>query len=550
MHNMIEQELLIGIDFGTTNTILTYLNNDSKINVINDGINNIIPTKVGFHNDNIYCGNYIPTECVDIYKNFKLNIGDNDINTSKVVAYFFKHLYHIIIKFFKLNNAIIKCVITCPSNFNDLQRKIIKSMLEMVGFNVLRIINEPSAAALAYGLNYSANIEEKILVLDIGGGTTDITILEKIDSFFEVLHSDGINDLGGNNFTDLIYDDIYKNDYIKELFNNNKLNNNDLWNYAQYIKEKLSYLESYNMDIKGFNYTITLDKFENLIEKLIKRIKDFIINNSSNIDFTILVGGTNRIPSLQNMIKSITKNKIWIYPEIEYAIAHGAGLYASILENKYKTNNDIVLLDVLPIALGVELADGTYSIIIPKNTPLPITQNKKYTTNLPNNNIVKIKIYQGDRKIANRNLLLDEIIFDKLSLGGTPIIDIIIKVDLNSIITIIIKDKKSGQEDSKIINVLTDNFDNLELNDDMDEDTVIKLKTTYQIKTFIQNCFNNLNDNHLVLDIDKDTIIEDILNIEKKINTIDNLELLNTLKYLEENYSIINNDNYQYIKNE
>jgi molecular chaperone DnaK len=549
----VNNSLLIGIDFGTTNTILTYFNDNkiskngiNKINIINDGISNIIPTKVGFYNNKVYCGNYIPNNCINIYKNFKLNIGDNDDNNdiNNLICYFFKYLYNTINKFFKLEKSIIKCVITCPSNFNDYQRKILKSILENVGFIVLRIINEPSAAAIAYGLNYSANIEERILVLDIGGGTTDITVLEKTDLFFEVIHSDGLNDLGGNNFTELIYNDIYKNDYIIELFNKNLLDKNCLWNYAQTIKENLSYFESYNIDIKGFYYTITRLKFEYIIEKFINRINSLIIktiNNYPNINFTILVGGSNKIPTIQNMIKIITNNKFWIYPEIEFAIAHGAGLYAGILENKFENNLEIVLLDVLPISLGVELADGTYSIIIPKNTPLPIIKNQKYTTNLPNDNIINIKIYQGDRKIANKNLLLDEIIFEKVSTGSMPVIDITFKVDLNSIITILIKDRKSGNEDTKIINnkLFIKNYNNLELDDTIDDNEIIKLKTLYQIKTFIQNCLNNLNNNYLILDIDKNSIIDEIISIDKKINNMNNLELLNILKYLEENYIII-----------
>ena len=542
-------ELLIGIDFGTTNTIITSFNNNNKIDIISDGINNIIPTKVGFLNNQVYCGNYIPSNCTDIFTNFKLDIDKTD--NHNLLIYFFTHLYNIIKKYYKLDSIInIKCVITIPSNFNDKQRKIIKSVLETIGFIVLRVINEPSAAALAYGLNYSSNREEKILVLDIGGGTTDITVLQKTDLFFEIIHSEGINNIGGNNFTECIYNDILNNIYIKELFDNNSLTKNYIWNNAQNIKEKLSYLELYNINIGDINYNISRKYFESMIQNIINIIKELLENinkNYPNINYTILVGGTNKMPIIQNIVKLITNNNFWIYPELEYAIATGAGLYAGIIENKFKDTEDIILLDILPLAIGIELADGTYSIIIPQNTPLPIIKNKKYTTNCINNNIIKFKIYQGNKQIANKNLLIDEIIFDKVSIGGVPIIDITFKVDLNSIISIIIKDKKSGNEDLIIIknnyitknNVSNYNLSDYELNNDIDEDEIIKLQTFYKIKLFIETCLYNINNNNLLLDEDKNIIINKIINIEKKLDNMNNLELLNTLKYLNENFILI-----------
>ena len=159
-------------------------------------------------------------------------------------------------------DSLIKCVITVPSDFNDIQRKIIKTALEYVGFNVIRIINEPSSAAIAYGLNYSSKKEEKILVIDIGGGTTDVTILQKTDLFFEVIHSEGLNDLGGNNITQLILDDFTNTHNLSIMDHELKTK---LWNFSQKIKEKLSYLDLYSIKLSNIccnDITYSLSRFK------------------------------------------------------------------------------------------------------------------------------------------------------------------------------------------------------------------------------------------------------------------------------------------------
>ena len=289
-----------------------------------------------------------------------------------------------------------------------------KLILIAVGLKVIRIINEPSAAALAYGLNHSSSLDEMILVIDTGGGTMDFTVLQKTDLFFEVIHSEGLNNLGGNDFTQLIVDDI-----LRKI---NITNNNILWNQAQKIKEKLTYLDTFDIKIKNYEYSLSRIKFENLSNKLIEKIENTllqIINNIKNINYIILVGGSSKIPILQSTIKRVTESlsltniKQWIYPNLETVVAEGAGLYAGIIENKYTISDDVILMDVLPLSLGVELADGSYSVIIPKNTPLPVKRNQKYTTDSPCDTSIKIKIYQGERKIANKNFLIGEFIFDK-----------------------------------------------------------------------------------------------------------------------------------------
>ena len=553
------KEILVGIDFGTTNTVITHFNNN-KANILLDGIFKIIPSKIAKYNGKFYCGNYIPVNASDIIHSFKISIGDNTIfkfnsddsfySHHDLLVVFFKHLTEIIYQNLKNNNLLIKAVITVPSNFNDNQREIIKSAYQVVGIKVIRIINEPSAAALAYGLSHSSGELEEILVIDTGGGTMDFTILQKLDTFFEVIHSEGLNDLGGNNFTKLIADDIIRVNNLKEL----KINEIILWNQSQKIKEKLTYLDSYEININNLidnkiNYNLTKTKFENLSNDLIKKVENTlnnILESYKNINWIILVGGTSRIPILQKTIKEITNKNPWIHPNLESVVSEGAGLYAGIIENKYQANEGVVLMDVLPLSLGIELADGSYSIIIPKNTPLPVKRGQKYTTDSPGDTSIKIKVYQGERMIANKNFLIGEFIFDKVSAGGVPSIEIAFKVDLNSIINIIIIDRKSGVERNILVKdipqINSDDIDKIitQANSllDTDEAELIRNQNIYLIKNHIENSLINLQINDLINESDKNEMLDKFKQIEESLETMNNFQLIETLNSLQESYAL------------
>ncbi len=560
------KEILVGIDFGTTNTVITQFINNKAV-VLIDGIFKTIPSKIAKSGGKFYCGNYIPVNCLNIIHSFKITIGLSSDDNSKFFKFdnddqeythqdlliiFFKHLYEIICKNVKLNGIEIKAVITVPSNFNDNQREIIRSGFEAVNINVIRIINEPSAAALAYGLSHSSTDQEEILVIDTGGGTMDFTILQKLDTFFEVIHSEGLNDLGGNNFTKLIADDIIRvNNLTQE-----KYNEMILWNQSQKIKEKLTWLDGYETyfnnltEVKKFNYSLTRTKFENLSNELIKKVENTlekIKENYPNINWIILVGGTSRIPVLQETIKNITGKNPWIHPNLESVVAEGAGLYAGIIENKYQSNEGVVLMDVLPLSLGVELADGSYSIIIPKNTPLPVKRSQKYTTDSPGDTKIKVKVYQGERMIANKNFLIGEFIFDKVSAGGVPIIEIAFKVDLNSIINVIVVDRKSGVEKNIIIKdipqINVEEVDKIiqQANSlmDIDEAELIRNQNIYMIRSHIENSLANLQINDLMKEEDKADMLEKFKTIDETLETMNNFQLIETLTYLQEKYAIL-----------
>ena len=536
------REIIVGIDFGTTNTVITYFDKN-KVNILKDTIFETIPSKICFVDNKVYCGNYIPiNDNNNIIHSFKLHSLER--NNTEYLLIFFKHLYWIINKYFneELN---IKAVITVPSKFNDKQRENIKYCFEKNNINIIRIINEPSAAGITYGLSSNKD-EELIIVIDIGGGTTDITVLEKNENLFEVIYNDGLVDIGGNNFTELIIND--SNAILP-------------WSAAQTIKEKLTYLDTY--EIKKYNYCLAKSTFERLSSVILSKIKNIlndIFEKFRNINYVLMVGGSSRIPCIQRIIKEIFLGKnIWLYPKLETVVSEGACLYGAILENKYNPrdgrNNDIIFMDTLSLSLGVELGDGSYSIIVPKNTPLPIKITQKYTTDTPTENSINVKVYQGERKIANKNILVGEFIFDKISAGGIPIIDISFKIDFNSIINVTITDRKSGIEKSIIIKDLPNiDIDNLLLqaqdNLQNDNEELSKIQHVYLIKNHIENCLYNLNINNLVDNNNKNNIINELNIIENNLENLNNLELIETYNLLQNKYNILGTLTYNNTNND
>lgn len=566
-----KKSITIGLDFGTTNTVISYFQKNPVI--FKDSVKDCIPTKIYF-DKKISCGNYIPIDTDRISKNiisnfktkigtnFEFNFNDKIYKENDILFIFFNHIKELLNN--KFTDYIFDTILTVPSNFNDNQRKIIMSIAKKVGFNILRIINEPTAAAFAYGLN--KNIEDKIMVFDLGGGTLDMTILDIDDNFFETIDSVGVNDLGGNDFTKLIYNDCLrefknKNFDSKEadiLISQTKLI--QLMHKCDKAKEKLSWVDSCQIKIIDFYkkskiqkelvYNLDVEKFKQISKPLLDRIKRKISTFKSKYNITnlILVGGSSKLKIVQNLLEEEFNIKPIIHSNLQHVVSLGACYYGALIQNQLG-NDEIILVDNLPLSLGIETAEGNFSIIIPKNTPLPVKRSQKYTIDTPGEKEVFVKVYQGERTIAKKNYLIGEFEFNKISKIGMPIINITFKVDINGIINICIEDKHSGEsKDVLIRNIDEDiNIDEIlkEANKNKDEDDkeLIKNQLFYKIEIRIDSILHNTKENNLISKNKKDEIINDLISELDNLSNKSIPELIKLDKLLDDKYFTLANNN-------
>ena len=572
MKNSLESnDVILGIDFGTSNSVISYF--DKGPQVIKDGVDSLIPTKV-YLGEKMYFGNHIPKNIIKnnsrLIENFKSKIGEYETSQeiNNVIFQFFRYLKDIVeIKFGKDIN--FHTILTVPSNFNDNQRNIILNNSKKAGFDVLRLINEPTAAAFAYGLN-SGNDEENILVFDVGGGTFDISLLEVDTSesgfYFEVVDSFGINDLGGNDFTDCIYSKLVDRLKINENLSDN-IRESEFWKRCNKAKEKLSFLKKVEIKVNNdddnkfiLDVNNCRDMCRDLLDKLknnewIMNLADKINKKELSINNILLVGGSSKLIIIQDLIKEIFKIQPSIHNQVQHVVSLGACYYGALIKNKLENFNDIILIDTLPLSLGVETADGNFSVIIPKNTPLPATRSKKYTTDTPGDEEVKIVVYQGEKSVAKKNTIIGEIDFDKVSLSTNPVINISFKVDISGLISISVEDLKTNDSKNVLIkcNVEIDDNDTIEDNfeaEKLDEEEAQLLSLCYNIRNKIENllssdnCEKQLDEeeyNHFsnLLSVLYDYEVESTKSILPTIP-----ELIKTNKNLDEKYFLlINNSN-------
>lgn len=563
---MENNNVLVGIDFGTTNTVISYYNN-GKIKILKNYGKHTIPTLVYIDKHNkIACGYDIPINLDNhntLISSFKTKIGQNinlfesnnkKWNVKDILLIYFTYLKKIIESNLKSNK--ISAVISVPSNFNDNQREIIKQIFSYVGLNIIRVINEPTAAALAYGFK-KTNTEQTLLVIDLGGGTLDLSILEIDDNFYEVINTIGDNQIGGDNFTQVIYLDLL--DSIKEKSENISLTQaylKKLWFKCQKCKERLTYLETSKFKITLPNndileYTLTNDKLKklskNIISKILLLFEQIKLNN--DISCILLVGGSSKLKIFQSLILQEFNQKPFIHKELHTVVARGSCYYGAYLENILEESNDIVVIDVLPLSLGIETADGNFSVIIPRNTPLPTKRTQKYTTDTPSDTEVIVKVYQGERKIAIKNSLVGEIKFDKVSLGGIPVVEITFKVNLNGMIQVCIKDKRSGKEQNVLFkdskNWNNDEIQQLILSADkyitQDEEEFTKRNLVYSLQIRIEQLLDSVKFNNLMKIEDKTDLINFLNDKYDLLTECTNPELLKIKNELNDRF-VKNND--------
>ena len=363
-----------------------------------------------------------------------------------------------------LGQEVTKAVVTVPAYFNDAQRQATKDAGKIAGLEVERIVNEPTAAALAYGLDKKAN--QKIAVYDLGGGTFDVSILETGDSVFEVKSTNGDTSLGGEDFDKVLIDYIateFKKDQGIDLMND-KLVIQRLKEAAEKAKIELSstietevnlpFITADKSGPKHLNVKISRAKYEALVEKLIARtlapcktaLKDSGYK-ASEIDEVVLVGGMTRMPKVQETVKNFFGKEPHKGVNPDEVVALGAAIQAGVLQGDVK---DVLLLDVTPLSLGIETLGGVATKLIDKNTTIPTKKSQTFSTADNNQSAVTIKVVQGEREMAADNKLLGN--FDLVGIPpaprGIPQIEVTFDIDANGIVNVSAKDKGTGKEQS------------------------------------------------------------------------------------------------------
>ncbi|MEA5473771.1 molecular chaperone DnaK [Synechococcus sp. CCY9201] len=363
-----------------------------------------------------------------------------------------------------LGETVTQAVITVPAYFNDSQRQATKDAGKIAGLEVLRIINEPTAAALAYGLDKKSN--ERILVFDLGGGTFDVSVLEVGDGVFEVLSTSGDTHLGGDDFDKVIVD------YLADSFKSNegidlrqdKQALQRLTEAAEKAKIELSSATQSEINLpfitatpegpKHLDLTLTRAKFEELASKLIDRcrvpveqaLKDAKLS-SSELDEVVMVGGSTRIPAVLELVKRVTGKDPNQTVNPDEVVAVGAAIQGGVLAGEVK---DILLLDVTPLSLGVETLGGVMTKMITRNTTIPTKKSETYSTAVDGQTNVEIHVLQGEREMASDNKSLGTFRLDGIPPAprGVPQIEVTFDIDANGILSVTAKDKGSGKEQS------------------------------------------------------------------------------------------------------
>ena len=488
---------IVGLDLGTGNSCIAVFEGGSPTVIVNSEGKRTTPSVIGFTNDDkIKVGDSAKRQAVTNPKNTVLSIKRFMGNTYKECEdeatrvqydvvdeggyprvdikgkkYTPQELSAMIIQKMKksaedyLGEPVKDIVITVPAYFGDAQRQATKEAGEIAGLNVRRIINEPTAAALAYGLDKSDK-DRVVAVIDDGCGTYDVSILSFGGGVFEVLSTAGNTHLGGDDFDQVIIDWLVDEFMEDENFDLSKdpMAMQRLKEAAEKAKIELSnttstelnlpYITSIDGTPKHLIKTLTRAKFEQLSSDLIKQHIEPIKNalksakiDAKDVDEAILVGGTTRIPAIQNLVKEIFGKEPSKGVNPDEAVALGAAIQGAIL-NKDAGVGDIVLLDVTPLNLGIETMGGVMTTLIPANTTIPCDKEETFSTAADNQTVVTIKVCQGNRSMANDNKQIGLFNLEGIlpAMRGVPQIGVKFSIDSNGILTVTAKDKGTGKE--------------------------------------------------------------------------------------------------------
>ncbi|WP_135546631.1 molecular chaperone DnaK [Paenibacillus cymbidii] len=462
---------VIGIDLGTTNSCVAVMEGGEAVVIPNPEGNRTTPSVVGFKKD----GERIVGESAKRQAitnpdrtviSIKRQMGTNHKEIIEGKEYTPQEISAMILQKLKadaeayLGSTVTQAVITVPAYFNDSQRQATKDAGKIAGLDVLRIVNEPTAAALAYGLDKE---EETILVYDLGGGTFDVSILELGDGTFEVKATSGDNRLGGDDFDQVIIDYLaaeFKKEHGIDL-TKDKAATQRLKDAAEKAKKELSGVLTTTISLpfitmvdgvpQHLEINLTRAKFEELSAPLVERtlgptrqaLSDSGLS-TSQIDKVVLVGGSTRIPAVQEAIKKLTGKEPHKGVNPDEVVALGAAIQAGVLTGDVK---DVVLLDVTPLSLGIETAGGVFTKMIDRNTTIPTSKSQVYSTYADMQTSVEIHVLQGERQMASGNKTLGRFMLGDIPPAprGVPQIEVAFNIDSNGIVNVSATDKGTGK---------------------------------------------------------------------------------------------------------